>query len=141
MSYTVFPSVYGYNAGMRGKKGSPYEGGHHVPCFIHWPEGGLDQGMDFDGLSAHIDMLSTLEEICSLEKKRENKLDGISLWQYILGKKKWKNGGRTLIVTKDMRSANFILNLDKGKTRLYKWLTGNDGLSLGAYYVCINRIK
>ena len=28
----------GYNAGMRGKKGSPYEGGHRVPLFMHWPQ-------------------------------------------------------------------------------------------------------
>src|SRR5690606_30892421 len=26
-----------YNAGMRGEKGSNYDGGHRVPCFIRWP--------------------------------------------------------------------------------------------------------
>ena len=26
-----------YNAGMRGRKTSLYEGGHRVPCFIRWP--------------------------------------------------------------------------------------------------------
>ena len=31
----------GWNAGMRGAKGSVYEGGHRVPCFLHWPAGGL----------------------------------------------------------------------------------------------------
>ena len=31
----------GYNAGMRGKKSSVYEGGHRVPFFIHWPKGCL----------------------------------------------------------------------------------------------------
>ena len=29
-----------YNAGMRGRKGSEYEGGHRVPFFLHWPKGG-----------------------------------------------------------------------------------------------------
>ena len=31
--------VKGYNAGMRGKKGSYYDGGHRVPFFIRWPAG------------------------------------------------------------------------------------------------------
>ena len=29
-----------FNAGMRGKKGSHYDGGHRVPFFIHWPKRG-----------------------------------------------------------------------------------------------------
>jgi len=29
----------GYNAGMRGKKGSAYEGGHRAACFIQWLTG------------------------------------------------------------------------------------------------------
>ena len=28
-----------FNAGMRGQKGSEYEGGHRVPFFIRWPKG------------------------------------------------------------------------------------------------------
>ncbi|MHC4993820.1 MAG: arylsulfatase, partial [Planctomycetota bacterium] len=32
----------GYNAQMRGKKGTPYEGGHRAACFIHWPDGKLN---------------------------------------------------------------------------------------------------
>ncbi len=28
-----------FNAGMRGKKGSQYDGGHRVPFFLHWPQG------------------------------------------------------------------------------------------------------
>ncbi len=34
----------GFNAGMRGKKGSQYEGGHRVPFFLRWPGAGLDKG-------------------------------------------------------------------------------------------------
>ena len=33
--------VKGYNAGMRGIKASMYEGGHRVPLFIHWKDGGI----------------------------------------------------------------------------------------------------
>ena len=30
-----------YNAGMRGWKGSQWDGGHRVPCYFYWPAGGL----------------------------------------------------------------------------------------------------
>ncbi|MCB0633585.1 MAG: arylsulfatase [Lewinella sp.] len=92
------PTVYGYGAGMRGKKASPYDGGHRVPCFIHWPEGGLNKGRDFEGLSAHIDVLPSLMEMCGLEREEGPTLDGLSLWPYIKGEKKWPTGKRTLFV-------------------------------------------
>lgn len=92
------PTVYGYGAGMHGKKGSPYDGGHRVPCFIHWPAGGLVEGRDFDGLTAHIDILPTLIEMCGLERENGTKLDGMSLWKYIKGELKWQKGKRTLFV-------------------------------------------
>ena len=92
------PTVYGYNAGMHGRKGSPYDGGHRVPCFIHWPAGNLDEGRDFDGLTAHIDIFPTLIEMCGLKKNGGPELDGISLWKYLTGKLKWEKGRRTLFV-------------------------------------------
>jgi arylsulfatase A-like enzyme len=88
----------GYNAGMRGKKGSPYDGGHRVPCFIYWPAGNLEKGKDFDGLTAHIDIFPSLAEMCHLVKKSGNKLDGISLWKFIKGEREWEKGRRTLFV-------------------------------------------
>ncbi|MEM6504092.1 MAG: sulfatase-like hydrolase/transferase [Planctomycetota bacterium] len=68
-----------YNAGMRGAKGSPYEGGHRVPCFIHWPAAGLDKGRDIDTLTAGIDILPTLAEFAGLEVPADIKIDGMSL--------------------------------------------------------------
>lgn len=58
--------VHGYNAGMRGGKGSPYEGGHRVPFFLHWPAGGLAHGRDVATLAANIDVLPTLLELCGI---------------------------------------------------------------------------
>jgi arylsulfatase B len=69
--------VDGYNAGMRGKKGSEYDGGHRVPLFIHWPAGGLDQGRDIVPLTANVDMMPTLLELCGIETDRT--FDGRSL--------------------------------------------------------------
>jgi arylsulfatase B len=70
-----------FNAGMRGKKGSVYEGGHRVPCFIHWPAGGINKSVDVDLLTNHFDLLPTLIELCSLEAPARGhlKFDGRSL--------------------------------------------------------------
>jgi len=69
----------GFNAGMRGKKGSEYEGGHRVPFFVHWPKGGFTGGRDVNTLAAHIDVLPTLADLCGIAKPKDVKLDGISL--------------------------------------------------------------
>ncbi|MGQ9505355.1 MAG: arylsulfatase [Thermogutta sp.] len=71
----------GFNAGMREKKGSPYDGGHRVPCFIRWP-GHLPSGRDFSHLTAHIDILPTLLDLCGISTPSEVKFDGISLKPY-----------------------------------------------------------
>ncbi|MHB8897391.1 MAG: arylsulfatase [Thermoguttaceae bacterium] len=68
-----------FNAGMRGKKGSPYDGGHRVPCFVHWPAGGLDRPVTVDRLAAHLDLLPTLVDLCGLKLPRPVRFDGVSL--------------------------------------------------------------
>jgi arylsulfatase A-like enzyme len=67
-----------FNAGMRGQKGSEYEGGHRVPCFIHWPAGKLNKPLDVNRLTAHIDILPTLMDLCGLKASNEA-FDGVSL--------------------------------------------------------------
>ena len=69
----------GFNANMRGAKGSVYEGGHRVPCFVHWPAGGLDEPRDVHGLTAHIDLLPTLLDLCGVPVETDLPLDGVSL--------------------------------------------------------------
>jgi arylsulfatase A-like enzyme len=69
----------GFNAGMRGAKGSPYEGGHRVPCFVRWPDGGIGGGSDVAALAAHFDLLPTLIELCGLEFSPKHPFDGRSL--------------------------------------------------------------
>ena len=45
-----------FNAGMRGGKGTPYQGGTRAAAFFRWPAGGIPAGMECDALSAHIDI-------------------------------------------------------------------------------------
>ncbi len=68
-----------FNAGMRGKKGSPYDGGHRVPCFLHWPAGGFDRPVTVDRITAHLDWLPTLVDLCTLRLPRPINFDGASL--------------------------------------------------------------
>lgn len=69
----------GFNAGMRGQKGSVYDGGHRVPCFIRWPDGIGGGGSDVNRLTAHIDILPTLIELCELKTTEEVQFDGTSI--------------------------------------------------------------
>ena len=71
-------SWQGFNAGMRGQKGSEYDGGHCVPFFLHWPAGGIDRGREISALSAHIDVLPTLVELAGLRREARRSLDGVS---------------------------------------------------------------
>lgn len=69
-----------FNAGMKGGKGSSSDGGHRVPFFIHWPDGGFTSGVDVDRLTAHIDVLPTMIELCNLKPlDADYKPDGLSI--------------------------------------------------------------
>ena len=81
----------GFNAGMRGKKASEYDGGHRVPFFIHWPAGGLNSGRDVDQMTANIDILPTFIELCGLDGADESEFDGRSLVP-LLRKNRCRNG-------------------------------------------------
>lgn len=68
-----------YNAGLKGGKGSQYEGGHRVPLYIRWPDGKLTGGKDIDELVAHYDLLPTFVDLLGLDFNPVKKLDGKSL--------------------------------------------------------------
>lgn len=74
----------GYNAGMRGTKGSVYDGGHRVSCFLRW-RGRLPAGQRICDLSAHIDILPTLVELCELDSAAASSFDGRSLAPLLRG--------------------------------------------------------
>ena len=68
-----------FNAGMRAGKGSPYDGGHRVPFFIHWPAGGLTKQHDVDELTHMVDIVPTLLELTGVKKTEGVKFDGRSI--------------------------------------------------------------
>lgn len=73
-----------FNAGMRGNKGTVYEGGIRVPCFLRWPRV-VKPGTKVDRLAADIDMLPTLLEACGVPAPKEIKIDGASLMPLVRG--------------------------------------------------------
>jgi arylsulfatase A-like enzyme len=75
-----------FNAGMRGVKGTPYEGGIHVPCFVRWPAGlGVASGGYVDRIAAHIDVAPTLLEACGVPQPPSIAFDGVSLLPLLKG--------------------------------------------------------
>ncbi len=77
--------VKGQNDGMRGIKASMYEGGHRVPLYIHWKDGGINVGQDINELAAHYDILPTLVDLCGLDVNYDIDFDGESLKPLIEG--------------------------------------------------------
>lgn len=83
---TGYPTE-GYSAGMRGGKIWGYENAHRVPFFIRWPDGNIGGGKDIEALSAHIDLMPTLVDLCDLTVPKNLKYDGQSLEPLISGTK------------------------------------------------------
>ncbi|WP_139959445.1 arylsulfatase [Flavicella sediminum] len=77
--------LLGYNAGMRGTKGSEYDGGHRVPFIVRWPDGGLTGGKSLGNLVAHVDMLPTFMGLTGQKFTPTKTMDGADLSSYLLG--------------------------------------------------------
>lgn len=75
-----------FNAGMRGAKGSEYDGGHRVPFFIRWPAKGWTKGRDVTPITAHVDVVPTLIDLCGIAPPKGVKFDGRSIRPLLEGK-------------------------------------------------------
>jgi len=89
-----------FNDGMRGQKGSEYDGGHRVPFFLHWPKGGYTKGRDVDMITSYVDVVPTLVDLCAVEPPAGVKFDGVSIRPLLEGKGKWRD---RLLVTDSQR--------------------------------------
>jgi arylsulfatase A-like enzyme len=72
-----------FNAGLRGIKGSMYQGGIQVPSFWRWP-GRIAAGRDIDRVAATVDVLPTLVELGGA-RLPELPTDGLSLAPLLTG--------------------------------------------------------
>jgi arylsulfatase A len=71
-------------AGMRGRKGSYYEGGIRVPCLVRW-NGRIAPGTTTDRITGAEDWLPTLLELAGAKDTTPDDLDGISFAPTLLG--------------------------------------------------------
>ena len=90
-----------HNDGMRGRKGSEYDGGHRVPFFIHWPKGGLTGGRDVDTITSYVDIVPTLINYTGVPAPKGVKFDGVNIRSLIEGKA--KNWPDRILVTDSQR--------------------------------------
>lgn len=108
----------GYNAGMRGKKGSEYDGGHRTPLFLHWPDGGFSEGRDIDQLTANIDVLPTLIDLCGLETPENVEFSGVSIKPLLMGETaEWLDR----VVVTDSQRVEYPIKWRKSATMTNRW--------------------
>ena len=73
------PDELEYNAGLRGTKASPYQGGVRVPCFIRWPAGNIQGGRSVNELASITDIFPTLADLADISLTSTTPTDGRSL--------------------------------------------------------------
>ena len=95
-----------FSAGLKGGKGSVYDGGHRVPMFIRWPNGKLTGGKDIDQLVAHYDLLPTFVDLFGFDFNPVKPLDGKSVKPLLYDKDpNWEN---RILYTDTQRMQNLI---------------------------------
>ncbi|MBM3851898.1 MAG: N-acetylgalactosamine-6-sulfate sulfatase [Verrucomicrobia bacterium] len=72
----------GSNGGLRGFKGSDWEGGHRVPAIAWWP-GRIKPGVS-DQLAISLDLMPTMLAFAGLAAPTARPLDGMSLTSHLL---------------------------------------------------------
>jgi arylsulfatase A-like enzyme len=91
-----------FMAGQHGLKGTVYENGIHVPCYVRWPAR-LKSPAKVNRLTAHIDIMPTVLEACGVPAPSGAKLDGISMLPLLRNASaSWPN--RTLFFQWDSKS-------------------------------------
>ncbi len=92
-----------HNAGMRGHKGSEFDGGHRVPFFVYWPAGGLTGGRDVERITAHVDIAPTLLDLCGIDPPADVRFDGRSLKPLLTAKAATAEWPDRILVTDSQR--------------------------------------
>ena len=78
------PGGVRWNAGLRNRKGTVYEGGIRVPCYVRWM-GQVGEGKTIDTPAAHIDLAPTILGLVNVRPPAGMKMDGRNLVPLLLG--------------------------------------------------------
>ncbi len=74
----------GSTGGLRGMKGSTYEGGVRVPLIARWP-GRIPAGHVSDQLAGTIDLFPTVAQAAGIPLPGDRKFDGRDIWPLLTG--------------------------------------------------------
>ena len=114
-----FPSG---SPGLRGGKGTVYEGGHKVPAIAWWP-GKIKAGSESSELLISIDVMPTLLQLAGAPLP-ERELDGVDISPVILNNKKletrplfWASMGNNGSRSEAMRDGKWKLVVQHPKAR------------------------
>ncbi len=112
------PQQTRYVSGMRGLKGDVYQGGIRVPFFIRYPLA-FEKNKDIETVSAHIDVLPTIAQICKVELPKGRIIDGKSLLPLIMGKEvDWVERSLFFYWTRRYPELYYNMALRKGSYKL-----------------------
>ncbi|KAA5546869.1 arylsulfatase [Roseiconus nitratireducens] len=82
------PNGHRFNGGLRGRKGSTYEGGLRSPCLIRYPDK-IPAGTTVEQFGAAIDLMPTLADLAGIDWQAaaspDRPVDGISLAAALCG--------------------------------------------------------
>jgi arylsulfatase A-like enzyme len=73
------------HGGLRGRKGSYYEGGFRVPCIVRWT-GRITPGTTSERVTGFEDWLPTILELAGAKERTPSGIDGISFAPTLLGR-------------------------------------------------------
>jgi arylsulfatase A-like enzyme len=114
------PAGPGSAGGLRGKKGTLWEGGHRVPAIAYWP-GKIKAGSESDETIMGMDMLPTMAAMAGAEVPKQAEADGIDVSSVMLNNAKLKP--RTLFWQhkdqKAVRQGKWKLVVGKNKAHLF----------------------
>ena len=79
------PQQKRWTGGLRGRKGTVYEGGIRVPCFVQYPAR-VPGGRQLAFPAAHIDLLPTILSLCNVQPRDAPALDGLDLTNWLTSK-------------------------------------------------------
>jgi arylsulfatase len=132
---------YPYNAGLKGRKNTPWEGGTHVPSYWYW-KGVLQENVDVEALAAHIDLYRTFSDLAGakipdsklpprgrslvplLENEKATWLDR----KLFVHKGRWDDGRKNKMTREENKYNNaavrteqwrLVFTLDKGKVQYF----------------------
>ena len=113
------------NGPFKGGKTAMYEGGSHVPYFLHWPKG-LPKGVTYDYPVSSLDITATSVALGHGDTSGEP-LDGVNLIPYLTGKKKdpphaalyWRERDNVKWAVRTPKSKYLLDPVATGKPELY----------------------